>query len=409
MTNEQKEKIALFRYSVIAPLVTNPGSYSSNQEFFDEQAKKEWVFIDGNTTKFSSSTIERWYYKYKKNGFDSLYAQNRIDRGKPRKVGVDVIELIKQTVENYPRMNAKGIYKNLIKSNEINANDVSYSTINRIYTKIKNTIPENTKQMLRYECKYANDVWCADSSFGLYLYKNKQKIKLVIIAFIDDASRVITSCKIYESDNINNLLLTYKDGIERFGLPKLMNVDNGSNYRSSGYALVNAKLGTGIHYDPVHSPTSKSKIERFFRTLKDQWMASINFHDFKSIEEFQKSLDMYINQYNNTIHSSLNGLSPMQRYINDTKFIRRLDSDKIEDSFLLEISRKATFDSLIVINDTYYQLPPKFSNKKVTVLYSIDLSKVYINDEGNRIEVLKLDKVANSTIKRSYRFTGGND
>ncbi len=400
MTNELKNKIALFKYGIIAPLVTNPSQYESNESFFIEQSNKSWRYINGLDITVSPSSIERWYYSYKKNGFNGLLPKGRSDHGKFRKIDNDTINLIHEYANKYHRLNAKGIYNALIEDGKIKLNEVSYATVNRVFVNLKNKPKDNIKQMLRYECEYANDVWCADSSFGLYLYKDNKKIKLVLIAFIDDASRLITACKIFDADNIPNLLLTYKDAIEKFGLPKILNLDNGSNYRSSAFALVNAKLGVGIHYDPPKTPQSKAKAERFFRTLKDHWMSFINFHDFKSIDDFQKSLDAYVNKYNNTIHSSLNGLSPMSRFQKDINIINHLSKDDINNHFLLEISRKATFDSIVYINEIQFQLPPKFSNRRVQLLYSCDLLNVFVLDDNIKIEVFRVDKISNSKIKR---------
>ena len=129
-------------------------------------------------------------------------------------------------------------------------------------------------------------------------------------------------------------------------------------------------------------------------------MASIEFHDFKSISEYQKSLDEYVKKYNNTVHSSLNGLSPVIRYQKNIEVINHIDKEKIDNYFLLEITRKATFDAIVKINEIAFQLPPKFSNRKVQLQYSTDLNNVYVIDEDKKIAVSKVDKIANSKIKR---------
>ncbi|WP_325052319.1 integrase core domain-containing protein [Anaerostipes caccae] len=40
--------------------------------------------------------------------------------------------------------------------------------------------------------------------------------------------------------------------------------------------LLAARIGSVIHYDQPYSPTQKAKIERWFRTMKDQWMAGLD-------------------------------------------------------------------------------------------------------------------------------------
>lgn len=61
----------------------------------------------------------------------------------------------------------------------------------------------------------------------------------------------------------------------------------------------------------------KAKIEKWFRTLKDQWMSQLNMNDFENLDELRTSIISYVNTYNQNIHSSLNGLSPQDRFFNE--------------------------------------------------------------------------------------------
>ena len=79
MEQKDKKQIALFRYSVISPLITNPEDYCSNNSFFESAANKSYIDTHGNKRTISSGTIERWYYKYRQKGFDGLLPQRRED------------------------------------------------------------------------------------------------------------------------------------------------------------------------------------------------------------------------------------------------------------------------------------------------------------------------------------------
>lgn len=404
-----QKKIALFRYSTFSNLITGLDDSRSNNEFFEKASLIERTYVDGKKVFVSSSTIERWYYTYLKHGFDGLLPSHRSDLGKTRKLSDDAILKIKSLISDFPRLNAKAIYHRLISDDDIFFKDVSYSTVNRVFKKLKieSTSDSSRPQMLRYEAKYANDIWCLDSTFGLYLYDGKTKKKLCIIAILDDASRLVTACKIFDSDNTSNLISTYKSAITTYGLPRKLNLDNGKNYRSTAFNLINAKLGVALHYDPIHTPTSKGKIERFFKTLKIQWMASINFHDFKSIDEAQKSLNDYVFKYNNSIHSALS-ISPLSRYQIDSNNIVIKSPEYIDKAFLLEVDRRATVDSLVSINNTFFQCPPQYSQKKVHIAYNFDLSNVLLIDNNKTFSLFKLDKSSNVDVKRKYRFTEDN-
>ena len=176
MEKDSKRQVALFRYSVISPLITNPENYCSNNDFFKSAANKSYIDTYGRKRIVSKGTIERWYYKYKEKGFDGLIPQRREDSGTSRKISAEVHLKIAELIDQYPRLKAMDIYRELIKS-EISPKMCSYDTVNRIYQRIKNKKPDEiTKERLRYECKFSNDVWCADSSVGPYLYIGNEKI-----------------------------------------------------------------------------------------------------------------------------------------------------------------------------------------------------------------------------------------
>ena len=405
MEKDNKRQIALFRYSVISPLITNPENYCSNNNFFEIAASKTYVDTYGRKRVISADTIERWYYKYKAKGFDGLLPQRRVDLGTSRKVSYEIYLKIEELINQYPRLRAMDIYRELIKS-EISPKMCSYDTVNRIYRKIKTkTLDEQTKERLRYECKFSNDVWCADSSVGPYLYIGNERIRLTIIAFIDDATRLITGCKIYDSDNTINLIATLKSAVATYGKPKVLNMDNGRNYRSNQMSLIAARVGISLHYNPIKTPQSKAKIERFFRTLKEHWLAKINYHNFKSIEEYQTSLNDYIREYNNTIHSSLNGKTPVQRRNQDASIIKYLPEENIDRDFMLEIERKVSFDSVVLIDTKEFQVPYRYSSRKIKIRYSHDYSKAYVINGNNFEEIKLLNKIENSQIKRKSKLT----
>jgi len=390
MTEEEKNEIALKRYNMIAPLLIDPERYPSNREFFRMQGHK--LHEEGVTT-VHARTIERWYYQFKKGGFDALKPQTRVDFGKPRK-GKDVIDQIIILKRNYPRLSATGILK-MLRESGVTKDQISLSTVNRVV----NSIPKeqmNVEPMYRYELEHINEVWCGDSSHGPYLYRDKAKVKLYIIALIDDASRLITAARIFEADNTINLLSTMKLAVSKYGKPKRFNFDNGSNYKNAQINIVTARLGMGVHYCRPYNPEAKAKIERWFKTLKSQWMSTLNYSEFHSVEEYQVSLNEYVNAYNNNVHSSLNGLTPMERYLKEVELVKKIDEYSLEKGFLFEIERRVSIDNIVVIDNKEYEVPAVYSSKKVRIKYLDPKDGVFIVDNDKQIEIKPLDKKANA-------------
>lgn len=124
--------------------------------------------------------------------------------------------------------------------------------------------------MRRYEREHINEVWCGDSSTGPYPNINGIKKRTYIIALIDDASRMITGIGIFFNDNFVNFMSVMKSAVSKHGRPQMFNFDNGATYKNNQMQLLAARIGTAIHYNQPYTPTGKAKIERWFRTMKDQ-------------------------------------------------------------------------------------------------------------------------------------------
>ena len=410
MNDKVCNDIALFRYGVIAPLVTcTLEDGMSKNEFFHHAAEKTYENPRGEDIRISWYTIKRWYNIYRKMGFDGLKPKIRADRSTHRKVDDDILEQISYLINEYPRLPATLVYQKLKDNGTIVAGDLSLSTINRIVNKLKKNkgIIKN-KDMRRYERKHINEVWCGDSSVGPYISINRKKERTYIIALIDDASRYIVGIDIFYNDNFINLMSVMKSAVRKNGKPKIFNFDNGANYKCGQMTLLGARLGSVLNYCAPHTPTSKAKIERWFRTMKDHWMAELNMNDYKTLDELRESLMKYVQKYNQSVHNSLDGKTPQDRFFDESNLIRRIDDDAIDKIFLLEIERKVSNDNVVVINQVEYEVDYKYAGQRLLLRYSPDLSKIFVVDkETNELdEIHLLDKKANSKIKREkVKFT----
>lgn len=409
MKEEKRNQIALFRYGVLAPLIQRQNEDKSNNEFFINASKKSYEFIDGRMITLHQTTLRRWHDRYIKSGFDGLKPECRSDDGISRKLDKDIKEYIVYYLKEYPRLPATQIYEKLIETTVINKDEISLSTITRFVSSYKKS--NNQKPIVerrRYEREHINEVWCGDTSYGPYININGEKRRVYIIALIDDASRMITGIDVFFEDNFINLMKVIKSAVSKYGKPKVFNFDNGRNYRSNQMALLSARIGCGINYCHVHAPVEKAKIERWFRTLKDQWMSLIKSNDYHSLDELRLSLLNYVNDYNFRIHSSLNGKTPHDRFFEESDLIIRMSDEEIERNFLLEIERKVSPDSVVVIDEKEYEVDYHYQNQTILLRYSPDLSKIYVVDRNDKTlqEIHLLDKKANSKIKREkVKFT----
>ena len=330
-----------------------------------------------------------------------------------RKLDDELQERIRYFKSNYPRMSAAVIYRQLKSDGSVIHGQVSESTVCRFVNQLQNELRQTpNKDMRRYERPHINEVWCGDSSVGPRLTdKSGKKHRVYIIALIDDASRFITGIDVFYNDKFINLLSVMKSAVAKYGRPKVFNFDNGKSYKNKQMELLAARIGSTLSYCQPYTPTGKAKIERWFRTMKDQWMASLDMRDFHSLDQLRGSLFAFVQQYNQSPHSSLHGMSPQDRFFKEPKQIRRLSDDDIAKDFLLEIERRVSADSVIVIDQIEYEVDYRFARQRIRLRYSPDMKEIFIVETGGALTPIRLlNKTENAEIKREkVRLCKGDD
>ena len=404
MEQDYRHAIALMRYSAIAPLIPGlPEGYRNMADYLERTSQKGLRHPDGEVRNYAPKTLYKWYSNYTKGGFDALLPAGRNDCGKPRKLDEDLKEKIAYLKGRYPRMGAAAIFRQLKEDGSIKGGEVSESTVNRYVNRLAletGTMP--AQDMRRYERPHINEVWCGDSSVGPYLKTaDGQKHKVYIIALIDDASRFIVGIDVFFHDNFVNLMSVIKSAVAKYGRPQIFNFDNGKSYRNKQMELLAARIGSVLHYDQPYTPTQKAKIERWFRTMKDQWMASLDIRDFHSLDELRGNLLAYVNSYNQAPHSSLKGKSPQERFFSEPECFHRLPEDELDKNFLLEIERRVSADSVIVIDQAEYEVDCRFAKQHIKLRYSPDLKNIFIVEADRTLTPIRLlNKTENAFAKR---------
>ena len=125
----------------------------------------------------------------------------------------------------------------------------------------------------------------------------------------------------YKYDNLNSY--NAKDFIEKvrkvfpFKIRRIQ-TDNGSEFH--GHFLKYARDQDIIHYfNYPHHPQSNGCVERFNRTIKEQFINNAK-NDIKNSEEFNKELMEYLVWYNTEKpHSSINNMTPIDYLIYSNK------------------------------------------------------------------------------------------
>lgn len=414
MDLEKRKDIALFRYGVIAPLITGmDDSAKSVADYCSKVSAKGVPGPNGEIEYYAPQTIEKWHQSYMKNSFDGLMPKGRNDAGLSRKINEEVDGAIRKIASEYPKLSAAGVYRKLKEDGIIKDKELSESSVLRFMNRLKEEKDSTAlhKDMRRYERLHINEVWCGDSTVGPKIKDaNGNKHIVYIIALIDDASRMIVGIEAFYNDNYVNLLCVIKSAVSTHGVPAIFNFDNGKSYRNKQMDLLSARIGSVIHYCRPYTPVQKAKIERWFYTLKSHWMAALDVSKSYTLNEINLSLREYVHKYNMTVHSSLNNMSPFERYFSESEFIRRIPEENIDKDFLLEQERRVSADCVVKLDNVEYEVDCRFAKRLVKIRYTGDKKNIYVVENENLIPIRKLNKHENAVSKRyQFRLSEGSD
>src|SRR5215472_19199586 len=88
-------------------------------------------------------------------------------------------------------------------------------------------------------------------------------------------------------------------------LPVRLYMDNAKIYRSPQLARISASIGMLIVHTPPYQPEGRGKIERFFRSCREQFLNNLDRKQTLSLEGLNERLWAWLDVYHRTEHSSL--------------------------------------------------------------------------------------------------------
>jgi len=157
-----------------------------------------------------------------------------------------------------------------------------------------------------------------------------------LVGFLDDYSRYLTGLGLYRSQTVANVLETYRRAAADYGPPKEMLTDNGRQYVAwRGKTRFQIELQrSGIHHIRAtpHHPMTLGKIERFWQTLKGEFLERTAFGTF---DEATERLHFWANWYNHRRpNQGIAGLCPADRYFEIRADVRKAMEQGMEENQL---------------------------------------------------------------------------
>lgn len=406
MDESMQQKVALFRYALIAPILNETYTQATAKEYLESVCSKNYDVPYYGKREFSPATLKTWLLYYRKHGIDGLKPSKRSDKGNTRVLSEAAKEYITRVKMQTPEKAIISIYHELLAKGIIEAGSVSPSSIQRfVHNHNLNKAKTVPKDRRAFSMEYPGDCWQTDISQGPYLTINGKKMRTYLTAFIDDASRAIMAASFSYEQNLISVLSVFKQAVQRRGIPKKLFMDNGKVFRSDQLQYICASLGTIVSYAAPYSAASKGKIERWFKTLQSQWLNLLDWNSIASLEELNQRLQAYIEtQYHQAVYSTIKA-KPLDKYMEHINRIRFIPSkQELDNIFLYRVTRKIKNDATVSISNVLFEVSAKYIGDQVQIRYDPScLDKAYIfNDSGVCLDVVyPVDRVANSRIPRS--------
>jgi putative transposase len=364
--------------------------------------------LHGTQHQFTWRTISTWLYRHKRSGITTLENKTRSDKDAYRKVQVN--QLAEALHEVMPTLSSNKVgvipksvlYRVLLQRGLFVRAQLAPTTFYRM-VRTHQLLDDKAvqKHRLSFAMQFANQLWQADTLYGPSIKQSDGSWKKTfLIAFIDDASRVITHAEFFWRDNTANMVNAFRSALYKRGKPERLYFDNGSNYTSKEILQACVRLDIHLSHAPIRDGAAKGKSERFFRGFRDRFLT---LHaSFASLEELNRLTHQWVEEEYNAKHHSGIGMAPIDRFNLDRNRVKFLADDAFSaEVFFVQEERRVSKTNVFSIASQRYECPVDLRQKVVQVRFDrMRADRFVVYFAGQRMgEATPLDLHANARLR----------
>jgi putative transposase len=390
---ERRTDIALFRYTLILPIVREP-SPRARQQMRRNLAAVLYDIPHTNRRQVSVTSLRRWEARYRAGGFEALKPQPRSDRDQPRAVSTETLDRAEALKREQPFRSARSIARilSMDPTNPVPEAKLAPRTLRRHLARQGATTPQllteqRPKAFRRFERSAFGDLWQGDAMHGPSLpdpAQPDQQRPVFLFAFLDDHTRLVPHAQFYWNEQLPRLEDCFKRAILRYGRPLAVYVDRGKVYTSKQFDTICASLGIQRILASPYAPEGKGKVERFFRFVRSDFLPELTRSSVTSLAQLNESLLAWLEVvYHPKLHAET-GQAPLERYRQDpAPATRPVDPASLRQAFLHRDQRKVTKTATISFQGNRYRVPDYLRGQTIQLRYDpFDLShlELWLND-----------------------------
>jgi len=404
---DHAETIALYRAQIVGPLAQGALEHGDLAAALAEASAKRFRAPRSHGSRtYSVATLERWYYAFREGGLDALRPKERSDRGRGRDLTAEQKALLLDIRRQQPRVSAATILRTMVADGTVEKGTLSATTLRRFFAEhgldrvAVATAAGDGRHRLRWQADRPGALWHADVCHASPL-ADKKPVR--IHAILDDASRYVVAIEARHTEREIDMIALLVRALRRHGPPDALYLDNGSTYRGEALSLACARLGTAlVHARPYDAP-ARGKMERFWRTLRDQCLSFCN--DLASLHDLNVRLLAWVDEhYHRAPHGGLIGRTPASIFESSPTEIDVIDETRLRDALTIRARRRVRRDNTIAMDGTDWETTLHFlAGHVVTVARSLvdPDSPPWLEHEG-KVHLLKpVDPVKNARRRRS--------
>jgi putative transposase len=375
---EKARQIGLFRYSLIQDLLDQDLTTRERGRLARELAAQEHTDPFGRQVRVARGTLDRWARHYRAGGFAALVPEPR--KAVP-KTPPEVLELAAALKRENPARTAAQIQRILRTTQGWSPTE---RTLQRHFAGAGlSGLPSQASVFGRFEATRGNELWTGDALHGPRIAGRKT----YLFAFIDDHSRAIVGHRFGFAEDTVRLAAALRPALSARGVPESIYVDNGSAFVDTWLLRACASLAIRLTHSKPGRPQGRGKIERFFRTVRDQFLVELDDVRAARIEhlpELNRLFTAWVETvYHRTVHSET-GQPPIERWLGSIPKPLPLPSPAdLREAFLWSEFRTVTKTATISLHGNSYEVDPMLTGTRVELVFDpFDLTEIEVRAAG---------------------------
>ena len=226
----------------------------------------------------------------------------------------------------------------------------------------------------RFEATHPNELWVGDALHGPVVGGKKA----ILFCFLDDHSRLVTGHRWSYAEDTLSAESALRRGILSRGLPGTVYLDNGSSFVSKQLLRALAILGVRLVHSRPGRPQGRGKIERFFRTVRDQFLVEASHSEIPTLEVLEARFVAWVERvYHARVHSETKE-TPLDRFgVLGPPVIPSMAL--VREAFLFAETRTVTKLATVSLFGNHYEVDQALVGRRVELVFDpFDLESITV-------------------------------